>query len=108
MYKLCHFVSVYFFAVTRTHCVETGLEINKFFSRSLLRKPPVVNLFKTSSKNCKTFIFKMRSDGATKLVERLQAVSVFETEAVEESVIDNNNVYFSHTGNIIYYQYAQA
>ena len=73
--------------MTRAHCcVETSLEIEIKFS--LLRNTPVVNLFKTCSKNCKNFIFKMRSDGATNIVERFETISV---ETVEESVIDNNN-----------------
>ena len=61
-------------------------KFNKMFSLST--NPPVVNSFKTSSKNCTTPISQMRNDGATKIVERFETVS----ETVEESVIDNNNL----------------
>ena len=72
--------------MTRTHRVETSLV---FKIKSLyVKNPPVVILLRLAAKTAKTFISKMRNDGATKIVERTEAV----LEAVEESVSDSFNL----------------
>ena len=54
---------------------------------SLSSNTPVVILLRLAAKTAKTFISKMRNDGATKIVERTETV----LEAVEESVSDSFN-----------------
>ena len=65
-----------------------GTTQSKGFSTILfVKNSPVVILLRLAAKTAKTFISKMRNDGATKIVERTETVP----EAVEESVSDSFN-----------------
>ena len=55
-----------------------------------VKNSPVVILLRLAAKTAKTFISKMRNDGATKVVERTETV----LEAAEESVSDSFNLHF--------------
>ena len=73
--------------MTRTHSVETSLGKQNKISLSITAS---CYSHKTRSKNCKTIIFKMSSNGATKIIERMETVSV--EVAVEDPVSDVVNI----------------